>query len=88
MGADAQAATPLEVLARETAELARRCAVQENILYRLWPNKKGMFIAAIEYVYDLSTEKWEDLLEGDWGDADDSPVVDDQGETHQGQHQD
>ncbi len=45
-----------------TAELAKRCAVRENILYRLWPNKKAMFIAAIEYVYDLSMETWRALL--------------------------
>ena len=25
-----------------TAELARRCDVQENILYRLWPDKRSM----------------------------------------------
>ncbi|MHC4940093.1 MAG: TetR/AcrR family transcriptional regulator [Planctomycetota bacterium] len=47
-----------------TAELARRCGVQETILYRLWPDKKAMFIAAIEWVYDLSTRTWEDLLAG------------------------
>ncbi|MHC4960192.1 MAG: TetR/AcrR family transcriptional regulator [Planctomycetota bacterium] len=47
-----------------TAELAGRCDVQENILYRLWPDKRAMFIAAIEYVYDLSSEKWEALLAG------------------------
>jgi AcrR family transcriptional regulator len=45
-----------------TAELGRRCAVQENILYRLWPDKRAMFIASIEYVYDLSTQMWEKLL--------------------------
>ncbi|MFH1749063.1 MAG: TetR/AcrR family transcriptional regulator [Planctomycetota bacterium] len=45
-----------------TAELARRCDVQETILYRLWPDKKAMFIAAIGYVYDLSTEIWRKLL--------------------------
>ena len=44
--------------------LARRCGVQETILYRLWPDKKAMFIAAIEWVYDLSTRTWEDLLAG------------------------
>jgi AcrR family transcriptional regulator len=38
--------------------------VQENILYRLWPDKRAMFVAAIDYVYDLSTEKWEALLAG------------------------
>ena len=32
-----------------TAELAKRCNVRENILYRLWPDKKAMFVAAIDY---------------------------------------
>jgi AcrR family transcriptional regulator len=50
-----------------TAELARRCDVQENILYRLWPDKREMFIASIDHVYDLSTRKWEELLAGDGG---------------------
>jgi AcrR family transcriptional regulator len=45
-----------------TAELARRCGVRENILYRLWPDKKAMFIAAIQYVYELSEATWERLL--------------------------
>ena len=45
-----------------TAELAERCGVQENILYRLWPDKKAMFIAAIGYVYDLSVAIWSRLL--------------------------
>ena len=45
-----------------TAELARRCGVQENILYRRWPDKRGMFIAAIEHIYDRSTGLWEKLL--------------------------
>ena len=44
-----------------TAELARRCNVQENILYRLWPDKKAMFIAAIQYVYELSAETWRQM---------------------------
>jgi AcrR family transcriptional regulator len=45
-----------------TAELARRCGVQETILYRLWPSKKAMFTACIDYVYQLSSEIWQDLL--------------------------
>ncbi|MEM8884499.1 MAG: TetR/AcrR family transcriptional regulator [Planctomycetota bacterium] len=45
-----------------TAELARRCEVQENILYRLWKDKRAMFVDAIEYVYDLSAQLWEELL--------------------------
>ena len=45
-----------------TAELARRCGVQENILYRLWPRKKAMFIAALDHVFALSAETWQKLL--------------------------
>lgn len=45
-----------------TAVLARRCGVRENILYRLWPDKKAMFIAAIGYVYDQSVAIWGRLL--------------------------
>ena len=41
-----------------TAEIARYCAVRENILYRLWKDKKAMFIASIHYVYDLAVETW------------------------------
>ena len=32
------------------------------MLYRLWPDKKAMFKAAIEYVYRLSEETWERFL--------------------------
>ena len=45
-----------------TADLARRCGVRENVLYRLWPDKKAMFVAAIDYVFDLSAETWRTLL--------------------------
>jgi AcrR family transcriptional regulator len=48
-----------------TAELARRCEVQQNVLYRLWPDKKAMFIAAINYVYQLSSGTWRRLLRDD-----------------------
>ena len=49
-----------------TAQLARRCGVRENILYRLWPDKKAMFVAAIEYVYRMSAAIWQELVkEGD-----------------------
>lgn len=46
-----------------TAELAARCDVRENILYRLWSDKKAMFIAAIGYVYESSIAIWGRLLE-------------------------
>lgn len=45
-----------------TAELAERCGVRVNILYRLWPDKKTMFVASIEYVFDRSQQTWEELL--------------------------
>jgi AcrR family transcriptional regulator len=45
-----------------TAELARRCEVQETILYRLWHDKRAMFIAALEFVYRLSEQTWQELL--------------------------
>ena len=45
-----------------TAELARRCLVQETILYRLWPDKRAMFIAALDFVYRFSEECWTALL--------------------------
>ncbi len=45
-----------------TAELARRCEVQETILYRLWPDKKAMFLEAIEHVFAASERTWGQLL--------------------------
>lgn len=47
-----------------TAELARRCGVRENILYRHWPDKAAMFVAALDYVGDLSIGTWRRVLEG------------------------
>ena len=46
-----------------TAELAARCRVRENVLYRLWRDKKEMFIAAIDYVYDFSLRTWQKILQ-------------------------
>jgi AcrR family transcriptional regulator len=46
-----------------TAELAERCGVRENILYRLWPSKKEMFLAAIEYVFELSAVTWQKIID-------------------------
>ena len=45
-----------------TAELAKRCQVRENILYRLWPDKKAMFIASIDYVYEQAASTWREVL--------------------------
>lgn len=46
-----------------TAELAQRCEVRENILYRLWPDKKAMFVASIDYVYEQAAETWRSVLD-------------------------
>ncbi len=45
-----------------TAQLAQRCAVRENILYRLWKDKKAMFLAAIDDLFQRRAEKWEGIL--------------------------
>ena len=45
-----------------TAELAQRCNVRENILYRLWHDKKAMFIASIDYVYEQAAATWREVL--------------------------
>jgi AcrR family transcriptional regulator len=46
-----------------TAELARRCEVRENILYRLWPDKKAMFLAAIDDIFQSRADQWGHILE-------------------------
>lgn len=45
-----------------SAELAARCGVGENVLYRIWPDKPAMFLAALEWVYLASERVWERLL--------------------------
>jgi AcrR family transcriptional regulator len=48
-----------------TAELAKRCGVRENILYRLWKDKKAMFLAAIDDVFQRRAQRWAELLADD-----------------------
>jgi AcrR family transcriptional regulator len=45
-----------------TAELAQRCGVRENILYRLWQDKKAMFLAAIDDLFQSRAERWGEIL--------------------------
>jgi AcrR family transcriptional regulator len=45
-----------------TSELAARCGVRENVLYRVWPTKKAMFLDAVEYVYAATMAAWDRLL--------------------------
>lgn len=47
-----------------TAVLAERCGLQEVALYRLWPDKKAMFVAAIEFVGDNTERIWDGLIAG------------------------
>ena len=46
-----------------TAELAARCDVQENILYRLWPDKKAMFLAALDFLFWRRMDKWKAVFD-------------------------
>ena len=54
-----------------TAELARRCGVRENILYRHWSDKSAMFVAALEHVHQQTLETWSRVA----GDAADRSAV-------------
>ncbi len=50
-----------------TAELARRCEVRENELYRIWPSKKEMFLESIEYIFTETQKTWEKAVLKDDG---------------------
>jgi AcrR family transcriptional regulator len=41
-----------------TAALAERCGVQEKALFRLWRDKRAMFLAALEQVFAESEASW------------------------------
>lgn len=45
-----------------TAELARRCAVPENTLFRLWRDKKRMYLAALDHLYERTVAVWREQL--------------------------
>ncbi len=45
-----------------TGELAHQCDVRENILYRLWPDKKAMFLAAIDHIFCDRAQMWSEML--------------------------
>ncbi len=42
--------------------MAKRCRVRENILYRLWRDKKAMFLAAIDDIFQSRAERWRRIL--------------------------
>ncbi len=45
-----------------TALLARRLGVRENVLYRVWPSKRAMFVASIHYIHEVTSASWRDYL--------------------------
>ena len=59
----AQAFSELGYRKATTAELAARCGVQENILYRLWSDKKAMFAASIDFLFDSTMHVWQGLID-------------------------
>lgn len=65
----------LPIVARTFAELgyegatlaclAQRCGISEAELTRLWPDKTNLFIAALEYAYEVAERTWAMLLHPD-----------------------
>lgn len=51
-----------------TAVLAERCGLQEQALYRLWPDKVAMFVAAIDHVAENSERVWQEAAADASGD--------------------
>jgi AcrR family transcriptional regulator len=68
-----------------TAELAARCGTQEVVLYRLWPDKKAMFVAVLDHVYDTSVRAWQQLLDADDGRSAAERLLEYEA-THHGEH--
>ena len=50
-----------------TALLAARCNVRENILYRLWKDKKAMFVASLDNLFESRRKIWKKLLDDPHG---------------------
>ena len=46
-----------------TASIAESCGVQETILYRLWDDKKAMFLAAIDHLFTWRISRIRSVLE-------------------------
>jgi len=46
-----------------TNQLAERCGVRENVLYRIWPTKKSMFLDAVEHVYGATMRAWDVVID-------------------------
>lgn len=68
-----------------TSALSKSCVVQENILYRLWPDKRSMFIAALDFVYQLSEQTWLQLVADANGETSTAQLILQYESTHQGE---
>jgi AcrR family transcriptional regulator len=68
-----------------TAELAQNCGVQEPILYRLWPDKQAMFVAALDHVYRFSETTWTELIAAAGAQADPAVLILEYEATHHGE---
>ena len=53
-----------------TATLAAACGLRENQLYRLWPSKRDLFLAAIDHVRQEQLNWWAGFVERHGGPAD------------------
>ena len=69
-----------------TAELAARCAVPENTLFRLWGGKKGMYLAALDHLYERTVDTWTRHLARAGGGASAAERLLDHEGTHYGEH--
>ena len=58
-----------------TAALAGRCDVHEAILYRLWKDKRAMFLAAIDFLYERRMSEFRKAMRSPQGNAHDMERV-------------
>ena len=36
-----------------TVEIAKACGVPQNVLYRIWPSREAMVVAAIKHIHEF-----------------------------------
>lgn len=58
----ATAFTELGYRRATTSELASRCGVKEAILYRLWPDKKAMFLNSLDFIAENLLSVWKEQI--------------------------
>jgi len=58
-----------------TAALAERCDVHEAILYRLWDDKRAMFLAAIAFLYERRMSEFRKAMRNPQGNGNDMERV-------------